>query len=72
MYVRGYLQGSENGRVVTIDTIAVVQRHGQDKSENGLCLLSPPHYRVLKNGDPHYLVLQATSITKFYLTVYYF
>jgi hypothetical protein len=29
-------------------------------------------YRVLKNGGPHYLVLQATSITKFYLTVYYF
>jgi hypothetical protein len=25
-----------------------------------------------KVGDPHYLVLQATSITKFYLTVYYF
>jgi hypothetical protein len=24
------------------------------------------HCRVLKNGDPHYLVLQATSITKFY------
>ena len=45
-------------------TIPIVRRHGQDKSENGLCLL--------KNGDPHYLVLQATSITKFYLTVYYF
>jgi hypothetical protein len=53
-------------------TIPIVWRHGQDKSENGLCLLSPPHWRVLKNVDPHYLVLQATSITKFYLTVYYF
>jgi hypothetical protein len=53
-------------------TIPIVRRHGQDKSENGLCLLSPPHWKVLKNGDPHYLVLQATSITKFYLTVYYF
>ena len=51
-------------------TIPIVRRHGKDKSENGLCLLSP-HWRVLKNGDPHYLVLQATSITKFYLTVYY-
>ena len=30
------------------------------------------HWRVLNNGDPHYLVLHATSITKFYLTVYYF
>ena len=24
MYVRGYLQGSENGRVVTIDIICIV------------------------------------------------
>jgi hypothetical protein len=30
------------------------------------------HWRVTKNGDPHYLVLHATSMTKFYLTVYYF
>ena len=27
------------------------------------------HSRVLKNGDPYYLVLHSTSITKFYLTV---
>jgi hypothetical protein len=30
------------------------------------------HWRVLKNDDPHYWVLHATSMTKFYLTVYYF
>ena len=30
------------------------------------------HWRVLNNGDPHYLVLHATSMIKFYLTVYYF
>jgi len=35
-------------------------------------LLSPTHWRVLKNGDPHCLVQQATPITKFYLTVCYF
>jgi hypothetical protein len=45
---------------------------GRINPRDGLCLLSPPHWRVLKNGDSHYLVLQATSITKFYLTVYYF
>ena len=28
------------------------------------------HCRVLKNGDPHYLVLQTTSITKFYFLLY--
>jgi hypothetical protein len=49
-----------------------VRQNGQDKSENGLCLLSPPHWTVLKNGDPHYLVLHAISMTKFYLTVFYF
>jgi hypothetical protein len=30
------------------------------------------HWRVLKNDDPHYLVLHATSMTKFYIMVYYF
>jgi hypothetical protein len=35
-------------------TIPTERRYGQDKSENGLCLLSPPHWRVLKNGDPHF------------------
>jgi hypothetical protein len=34
------------------------------------CLLHIEEF--FKNGDPHYLALQATSITKFYLTVYYF
>ena len=29
------------------------------------------HWRVLNNGDPHYLVLHATSMIKFYFTVYY-
>ena len=41
--------------------IPIERRHGQDNSENGLCLLSPPHCRVLKNGDPHlwcYMQLQ--------------
>jgi hypothetical protein len=38
------------------------------------CIMSfvSSHWRVLNNGDPHYLVLHATSMTKFYLMVYYF
>jgi hypothetical protein len=28
------------------------------------------HWTGTKNGDPHYLVLHATSMSKFYLTVY--
>ena len=32
------------------------------------CLLT---LKSSEKGDPNYLVLQATSITKFYLTVYY-
>jgi hypothetical protein len=35
-------------------------------------ILRPYYDSSQKNGDPHYLVLQATSITIFYLTVYYF
>ena len=54
--------------------------HGWDLLSHTCCLpwldtfiiLLYPHWRVLKNGDPHYLVLQASSITKFYLMVYYF
>jgi hypothetical protein len=30
------------------------------------------HWRVLKNGDPHYLVLHAALITKFNLMIFYF
>ena len=49
-------------------TIPIVRRHGQDKSENGLCLLSPPHWRVLENGGPHYKY-QKINI-RHYFTIY--
>jgi hypothetical protein len=39
---------------------------------NGLCLLSPHIEELRKMAIPHYLVLHATSMTKFYITVYYF
>jgi hypothetical protein len=35
----------ESVRRIFYYTIPVVRRHRQDKSENGLCLLSPPHWR---------------------------
>jgi hypothetical protein len=63
-----YPTGTKNSNFVEDHTRNIPAKFGS-KSENGLCLLSPPHLRVLKNGDPHYLVLQATSITKFYLTI---
>jgi hypothetical protein len=31
MYVRGYLQGSENGRVVTIDLILIERKYSDMK-----------------------------------------
>ena len=63
MYVRGYLQGSENGRVVTIDPRRLLEsaRHGfyhawwrtcwMTKAKIYLCLnyLTSPHNSCIKN-----------------------
>ena len=39
------------------------------RMDYAFCLLT---IEATKNGDPHYVVLHATSMTKFDLTVYYY
>ena len=58
--------------MLIIDDTDIVTSRLFQESENGLCLLSPHIEEFWKNGDLHYLVLHATSMNKFYLTVYYF